>query len=87
MGHREQKQELLPAAEGIANLFSLLTRVLFGAAVIDQALGRLSWQVAIYAVLSLPAIRMICAVAHLLKRLEPPGNPGRFPLMTTLVVK
>ncbi|MEP9397977.1 cation:proton antiporter [Mesorhizobium sp. KR2-14] len=57
--HREQKHELLLAAEGSGDLFGLLTWVLFGAAVIGQALGRLSWEIAVYAVLSLTAVRMI----------------------------
>jgi NhaP-type Na+/H+ or K+/H+ antiporter len=57
--YQEQKHEVLLAAEGAGDLFALLTWVLFGSAVIGQALGRLSWDVALYAVLSLTVIRMI----------------------------
>ncbi|QFU16234.1 cation:proton antiporter [Microvirga thermotolerans] len=56
--HRERKHELLLSAEGAGDLFGLLTWVLFGAAVIGQALGRLTWEIATYAVLSLTVIRM-----------------------------
>ena len=56
---RERKHELLLAAEGTGDLFGLLTWVLFGSAVIGQALGRLTWEIAIYAILSLTALRMI----------------------------
>lgn len=56
---QEQKHELLLAAEGVGNIFGLLTWVLFGAAVISQALGRFSWEVAAYAVLSLTVVRMM----------------------------
>jgi sodium/hydrogen antiporter len=56
---QEQKHEFLLAAEGAGDIFALLTWVLFGLAVIGEALGRLSWEVLAYAVLSLTAIRMI----------------------------
>ncbi|WP_262265715.1 cation:proton antiporter [Microvirga yunnanensis] len=56
---QEQKHEVLLAAEGAGDIFALLTWVLFGAAVIGQALGQLSWEVLAYAVLSLTAIRMV----------------------------
>jgi NhaP-type Na+/H+ or K+/H+ antiporter len=56
---QKQKHELLLAAEGSGDLFGLLTWVLFGAAVIGQALGQLTWEIAVYAVLSLTAVRML----------------------------
>ena len=56
---QEQKHEFLLAAEGAGDIFALLTWVLFGSAVIGEALGRLSWEVLAYAVLSLTAIRMV----------------------------
>jgi NhaP-type Na+/H+ or K+/H+ antiporter len=54
--HHEQ---LLGAAEGIGDTFSLLTWVLFGAAVVGQAFGNLTWPVVLYAVLSLTVVRML----------------------------
>jgi NhaP-type Na+/H+ or K+/H+ antiporter len=56
---QEQKHELLLPAEGAGDIFGLMTWILFGAAVITHALGRLSWEIAVYAVLSLTAIRMV----------------------------
>lgn len=52
------KHELLLAAEGAGDVFGLMTWVLFGSAVITQALGRVTWEVAVYAILSLTFIRM-----------------------------
>jgi NhaP-type Na+/H+ or K+/H+ antiporter len=56
---KKQKHEFLLAAEGAGDIFGLLTWVLFGAAVISQAVERLGWAVAAYAVLSLTIIRMV----------------------------
>jgi len=52
-------EPLLGAAEGIGDTFALLTWVLFGAAVVGQAIGDFSWPVVLYAVLSLTVIRML----------------------------
>ena len=45
--------------EDEAELLTLLTFLAFGAAVVGPALGSLTWQIALYAVLSLTAIRML----------------------------
>lgn len=50
---------LLSAAEGIGDTFALLTWVLFGAAVVGQAVGHFTWPILIYAVLSLTIVRML----------------------------
>lgn len=52
-------EEFLDAAEGIGDLFALLTWVLFGAAVVGSAFSAFSWSVVAYALLSLTAIRML----------------------------
>ncbi|MHC4422609.1 MAG: cation:proton antiporter domain-containing protein [Planctomycetota bacterium] len=52
-------EELLESAEGIGDTFALLTWVLFGAAVVGQAVGNFSWSPVLYAVLSLTVIRML----------------------------
>jgi len=52
-------EELLSAAEGLGDTFALLTWVLFGAAVVGQAIGDFSWSPVLYAVLSLTVIRML----------------------------
>ncbi|MCP3905307.1 MAG: sodium:proton antiporter [Planctomycetes bacterium] len=52
-------EELLDAAEGIGDTFSLLTWVLFGSAVVGEAVGHFTWPVVVYALLSLTVIRML----------------------------
>lgn len=50
---------LLLAAEGTGDTLALLTWVVFGAAVIGQSVGSFSWDVVLYAVLSLTVVRML----------------------------
>ena len=47
------------AAEGTGDTMSLITWVVFGAAVVGREVEFLSWQVVVYAVLSLTVIRML----------------------------
>jgi NhaP-type Na+/H+ or K+/H+ antiporter len=56
---KEHKPKLLLAAEGTGDTLALLTWVVFGTAVVGQALGSFSWDVALYAVLSLTLVRML----------------------------
>ncbi len=56
---RRPKDQLLRAAEGIGDTLALVTWVAFGAAVVARASQGLSWQVALYAVLSLTLVRMV----------------------------
>jgi len=56
---RQHKETLLRAAEGTGDTFALITWVIFGSAVIGQALGYFSWRLLLYAVLSLTLIRML----------------------------
>jgi NhaP-type Na+/H+ or K+/H+ antiporter len=56
---KQHKHELLLAAEGTGDVLALFTWVIFGAAVVGQAAGNLTWEVALYAVLSLTVIRML----------------------------
>ena len=55
----EHREEWLRAAEGTGDTFALLTWVVFGSAVVGQALGHFSWSVVLYAALSLTLIRML----------------------------
>jgi NhaP-type Na+/H+ or K+/H+ antiporter len=55
----EHREKLLHAAEGTGNTFALLTWVVFGSAVVGQALPDFSWSIVLYAVLSLTLIRML----------------------------
>ncbi len=51
--------ELVHAAEGTSEALALVTWVMFGCAVMGQSLGYLSWQVMVYALLSLTVVRML----------------------------
>ena len=53
------KHGLLVGAEGTAETLALVTWVMFGSAVVGQSLGFFSWQVVVYAVLSLTIVRML----------------------------
>ena len=56
---REHKHGLLLAAEGTGDTLALITWVAFGGAVVGQAVGDFTWQVLLYAVLSLTVVRML----------------------------
>lgn len=56
---RPHKQKLLLAAEGTGDTLALITWVLFGATVIGHSLDALTWQVVVYALLSLTVVRML----------------------------
>ena len=53
------KHEWLHAAESAGDTLSLLTWVVFGAAVVGQVMPRFGWDHVVYAVLSLTVIRML----------------------------
>ncbi len=55
----QHKEMLLRAAEGTGDTFALVTWVIFGSAVIGQAIGYFNWRLLLYAVLSLTLIRML----------------------------
>ena len=56
---KRHKHTFLLAAEGTGDTLALITWVVFGAAVVGQSLGSFSWQVVLYALLSLTAVRML----------------------------
>jgi NhaP-type Na+/H+ or K+/H+ antiporter len=62
----DHKQAVLEGAEGTGEAFSLVTWVIFGAAVVLQHPGTLTWQVGLYAVLSLTVVRMLPVFVSLL---------------------
>lgn len=55
----ENKEEVLSGAEGTGNALSLMTWFAFGAVVVGPQIERITWHVAVYAVLSLTVIRML----------------------------
>jgi len=56
---KQHKHRLLLAAEGTGDTLAVITWVVFGAAVVGQSVGSFSWQVVLYAVLSLTIVRMV----------------------------
>ena len=56
---KDSKHKLLHAAEGTGETLALITWVVFGSAVVGQTYQYFSWQVVLYAVLSLTVIRML----------------------------
>jgi NhaP-type Na+/H+ or K+/H+ antiporter len=56
---KKVKDEYLLASEGTADTLALITWVIFGSAVVGQALGNFSWMILLYALLSLTVIRML----------------------------
>jgi len=59
MVKKEHEHELFAAAEGTGEVLALFTWVIFGAGVVGQVAGAFTWQVVLYAVLSLTVIRMV----------------------------
>lgn len=60
------KEQVLAGAESFGNVLSLLTWFVFGAVVVGMGLSNMSWQVLVYALLSLTVIRMIPVLVCLL---------------------
>ena len=56
---RKVKEEFLLASEGTGDTLALITWVIFGSAVVGQAIGNFSWMILLYSVLSLTVIRML----------------------------
>jgi NhaP-type Na+/H+ or K+/H+ antiporter len=56
---KRHKHELLLAAEGTGDTLALITWVVFGAAVVGQSVGSFTWEVMLYALLSLTLVRML----------------------------
>jgi sodium/hydrogen antiporter len=65
--------ELNELNERVGNVLNAVTFVLFGAILLGPALGELSWELALYAVLSLTIVRMVpVAIAMWGSRARPP---------------
>jgi NhaP-type Na+/H+ or K+/H+ antiporter len=56
---KQARDEFLRAAEGTGDTLALITWVIFGSAVVGQAVGNFSWLDLLYAVLSLTLIRIL----------------------------
>lgn len=56
---REKIHQLVEPAEGIGDTLALLTWMLFGVAIVGQVFEQLTWQVFVFAMLSLTVVRML----------------------------
>ena len=56
---KEATHDLVLAAEGTAESLAMITWLLFGAAVVGQNMDLLTWEIVIYALLSLTVIRVL----------------------------
>lgn len=56
---KTERDQFLLAVEGSGDTLALITWVIFGSAVVGQAVGHFSWLILIYALLSLTVIRML----------------------------
>jgi NhaP-type Na+/H+ or K+/H+ antiporter len=56
---KDLRDEFLLAAEGTGDTLALVTWVIFGSAVVGQAVGNFTWLILLYSVLSLTIIRML----------------------------
>lgn len=59
LAKNEDTHKLLHSAEGTGETLALITWVVFGAAVVGQSFKFFSWEVVLYAILSLTLIRML----------------------------
>ena len=56
---KEVREEFLRAAEAAGDVLALITWVIFGSAVVGQAVGHFNWLILFYAVLTLTVVRML----------------------------
>jgi NhaP-type Na+/H+ or K+/H+ antiporter len=63
--YKEEKHHHFLKSEAAGDALSLVTWVIFGAVIVGQCVGNLTWSIALYAVLSLTLIRMIPVVLSL----------------------
>jgi sodium/hydrogen antiporter len=73
MALKRDPEDLNELSEQVGNVLNGVTFVLFGAILLGPALGELSWELALYAVLSLTVVRMLpVAIAMLGSRARAP---------------
>ena len=56
---KDLREDFLLAAEGTGDTLALVTWVVFGSAIVGQAVGNFTWLILLYSVLSLTLIRML----------------------------
>ena len=78
MALKRDPEQLNELSEEVGNVLNGVTFVLFGAILLGPALGELSWELALYAVLSLTVVRMLPVVIAMLGT-RGPGADARLP--------
>ncbi len=72
---RRDPEDLNELSEEVGNVLNGVTFVFFGAILLGPALGELSWELVLYAVLSLTVVRMLpVAIAMLGSRARAPTS-------------
>ncbi|HAC62285.1 MAG TPA: sodium:proton antiporter [Cyanothece sp. UBA12306] len=56
---KSYKEDLLLGSEATCNALTLITWIAFGSAVVSVALPQITWQIVVYAILSLTIVRMV----------------------------
>lgn len=56
---KDDREDVLPASEGVGDVLALMTWVVFGSYIVGQAIGDFGWKILLYSVLSLTVIRMV----------------------------
>lgn len=72
---REDPAEMNVLAEDVGNLLSAVTFLLFGAILLGPALGEVSWELLLYALLSLTVVRMLPVIVAMT------GSGARLPTL------
>lgn len=55
----DDKHDFVLGAEGIGETLAMITWLMFGISVVGEVIGAMTWQIIVYAVLSLTAVRML----------------------------
>lgn len=56
---KDEREDFLPASEGVGEVLALMTWAVFGSYIVAQAIGDFGWKIMLYSVLSLTVIRLL----------------------------
>ncbi len=71
---RRHTRDLIQPSEGLAELLAMITWIIFGAVIVGDALGAMTWPIFIYALLSLTLVRMMPIYVALSGSGAPPAH-------------
>jgi NhaP-type Na+/H+ or K+/H+ antiporter len=83
---RELHDEYLRASEGIGDTLALITWVIFGSAVVGQAIGYFSWTILLYSLLSLRGLASIVFAVIVLNSGLPDSGPLAMTVVCTIIL-